>query len=157
MLSWHELEDGCPQHASACSNTILAFQADLPGDDVLRIREPHPPQKAEIEGSAGSYVKPCSPRTMGEWNHGRGRGRDPYVDVVTPFVIQRVPVGEGIQGSHGEALCNDCCMALQGNRTRSSKDLAANLFVRICQTAVGTPLLALAEHSPPCLPSCEVP
>jgi len=132
-------------------------QADLPCDDVLRIRGPHPPQKAEIEGSTGPYVKPCSLRTMGEWNHGRGRGRDPYVDVVASLVIRGIPVDEGMQGGHGEVLCNNCCMALQGILTRSSRGLAANLFVRIGETAVETPLLALAGQSPPCLPSCEVP
>ncbi len=83
---------------------------------------PHrtPPPRAEIEGSIDSKPQPCALRTVGKWNHGRGRGRDPYKDVLAPLAVRRNLMVEGIQGCDGEALCNARCMILQGTLMRSS-------------------------------------
>ena len=82
---------------------------------IVRIREPHPPQTAGIEGSSHSETRPCAVGTLGGENHGRGKGRDPYVELVIPPWTG--PRGiEGVQGIDGKVLCNDCCMDFQGDR-----------------------------------------
>ena len=120
MLSLRELEDDHPQHASACSNTIVAAPSRPGRLYCADPRNPIPPGKLESRDQTARDDGGAEPWEGKDPPPGRGRGRDPYVDMVAPFVIQGVLVVEGVQGGDRKALCNDCCMAVQGTWARSS-------------------------------------